>query len=165
MPTGQAITCGGADNCSAAGGKKIAVAGVAFAVVGYQLAAAHLNSGIWTLISYLTLGLVGLTLLNVSLINLLTFSVPRQRLGAATGLNTVFRNLGSAIAPTVAGTILTNYSTYAYFNTPNGPVYFSVPSRDAYVINIDIATAMFISALAPILIAKEVLGRDITHNK
>jgi MFS family permease len=147
------------------GAKKIAVAGVAFAAVGYQLAAAHLYSGIWTLISYLTLGFVGLTLLNVSLINLLTFSVPRQRLGAATGLNTVFRNLGSAIAPTVAGTILTNYSTYVYFNTPNGPVYFSVPSRDAYVINIDIATAMFISALAPILIAKEVLGRDITHNK
>ncbi|MCI4446415.1 MAG: MFS transporter [Pyrobaculum sp.] len=146
------------------GAKKIAVAGVAFAAVGYQLAAAHLYSGIWTLISYLTLGFVGLTLLNVSLINLLTFSVPRQRLGAATGLNTVFRNLGSAIAPTVAGTILTNYSTYVYFNTPNGPVYFSVPSRDAYVINIDIATAMFISALAPILIAKEVLGRDITQN-
>jgi Arabinose efflux permease len=147
------------------GAKKIAVAGVAFAAVGYQLAAAHLYSGIWTLISYLTLGFVGLTLLNVSLINLLTFSVPRQRLGAATGLNTVFRNLGSAIAPTVAGTILTNYSTYVYFNTPKGPVYFSVPSRDAYVINIDIATAMFISALAPILIAREVLGRDITHIK
>jgi len=147
------------------GAKKIAVAGVAFAVVGYQLAAAHLYSGIWTLIPYLTLGFVGLTLLNVSLINLLTFSVSRQRLGAATGLNTVFRNLGSAIAPTVAGTILTNYSTYVYFNTPNGPVYFSVPSRDAYVINIDIATAMFISVLAPILIAREVLGRDITHNK
>jgi len=147
------------------GAKKIAVAGVAFAAVGYQLAAAHLYSGIWTLISYLTLGFVGLTLLNVSLINLLTFSVPRQRLGAATGLNTVFRNLGSAIAPTVAGTILTNYSTYVYFNTPNGPVYFSVPSRDAYVINIDIATAMFISALAPILIAREVLGKDITHIK
>jgi hypothetical protein len=52
-----------------------------------------------------------------------------------------------------------------YYRTPNGPVYFLVPSRDAYVINMDIATAMFISALAPILIAKEVLGRDITHSK
>jgi hypothetical protein len=44
-----------------------------------------------------------------------------------------------------------------YYGTPNGPQYFSVLSRDAYVINIDIATAMFISALAPILIAREVL--------
>jgi hypothetical protein len=74
--------------------------------------------------------------------------VSRQRLGVATGLNTVFRNLGSVIAPTVAGTILINYSTYVYFNTPNGPVYFSAPSRGAYV-NIDIA--MFISALMLIL--------------
>jgi sugar phosphate permease len=88
--------------------------------------------------------------------------VSRQRLGAATGLNTVFRNLGSAIAPTVAGTILTNYSTYVYFNAPHCPVYFSAPSRDAYV-NIDIA--MFISALMLILISYAECRRDITHNK
>ena len=48
-----------------------------------------------------------------------------------------------------------------YYRTPNGPVYFLVPSRDAYVINIDIATAVFISALAPILIAKDVLVEEI----
>jgi hypothetical protein len=48
-----------------------------------------------------------------------------------------------------------------YYRTPNGPQYFSVPSRDAYVINIDIATAVFISALAPILIAKDVLVEEI----
>jgi MFS family permease len=130
LPTGQAIICGGADNCGAAGGKKIAVAGVAFAVVGYQLAAAHLNSGIWTLISYLTLGFVGLTLLNVSLINLITFSVSRQRLGVATGLNTVFRNLGSATAPTVAGTIFANYSTYVTSTHPTAP-YISRPPPEA----------------------------------
>ncbi len=139
------------------GAKRIASLGVVFAVVGYQLAAAHLYSGVWTLISYMTLGFVGLTLLNVSLINLLTFSVPRERLGAATGLNTVFRNFGSAIAPTVAGTVLTNFNTYIYYNTPVGLVYFSVPSKEAYIINIDIATIMFIISLVPILISKEIL--------
>jgi hypothetical protein len=87
--------------------------------------------------------------------------VSRQRLGAATVLNTVFRNLGSAIAPTVAGTILTNYNTYVYFNAPHGPVYFSAPSRGAYV-NIDIA--MFISALVLILMSY-CRSRDIIHNK
>lgn len=139
------------------GAKRIASVGVVFAVVGYQLAAAHLYSGVWTLISYMTLGFVGLTLLNVSLINLLTFSVPRERLGAATGLNTVFRNFGSAIAPTVAGTVLTNFNTYIYYNTPVGLVYFSVPSKEAYIINIDIATIMFIISLVPILLSKEIL--------
>jgi len=144
------------------GAKKIATIGVVFAVIGYQLAAAHLYSGVWTLISYVTLGFIGLTLLNVSLINLLTFSVPRQRLGAATGLNTVFRNFGSAIAPTVAGTVLTNFNTYVYYNTPAGPIYFSVPAKEAYVINIDIATSMFIITLLPILFSKEVLGGNAT---
>ncbi|KUO91988.1 MAG: hypothetical protein AT708_00105 [Pyrobaculum sp. OCT_11] len=48
-----------------------------------------------------------------------------------------------------------------YYGTPNGPQYFSVLSRDACVINIDIATAVFISALAPILIAKDVLVEEI----
>jgi hypothetical protein len=102
---------------------------------------------------------VGLTLLNVSLINLLTFSASRQRLGAATGLNTVFRNLGSAIAPTVAGTILTNYSTYVYFNAPHGPVYFSAPSRGAYV-NIRHRHIYF-----GIDANSHKCRRDITHNK
>jgi len=141
------------------GAKAVAVAGVVFAVVGYQLAVSHLYSGVWTLIGYLTIAFTGLALLNVSLINLLTFSVPRHRLGSATGLNTVFRNFGSAIAPSVAGSVLTNYSTYIAFNTPMGPMYFSVPSKDAYVINIDIATAMFLITLVPILLSKEVLGR------
>ncbi|MEZ0319325.1 MAG: MFS transporter, partial [Pyrobaculum sp.] len=85
------------------GAKTISVAGIAFSITGYQLATHYLYSGVWTLIGCLTIGFVGLTLLNVALINTLTFSVPRARLGVATGLNTVFRNFGSAAAPTVAG--------------------------------------------------------------
>lgn len=141
------------------GAKKIAVAGVLLAALGYQLAAAHLYSGVWTLIVYITLGFVGLTMLNVSLINLLTFSVPRSRLGIASGLNTVFRNFGSAVAPTVAGTVLTSYSTDVYYDTPYGPLYFTVPAKEAYVINIDIATAMFLTSLLFIMATREVFER------
>lgn len=138
------------------GAKKIAAAGVIFAVVGYQLASAHLYSGLWTLIAYISLGFIGLTLLNVSLINLLTFSVPRDRLGSATALNTVFRNFGSTVAPTVAGTVLTNHSADLVLNTPVGPYVLSIPSKEAYIINIDIATAMFLATLIPIFAAREV---------
>lgn len=79
------------------------------------------------------------------------------RLGVATGLNTVFGNFGSAIATTVAGAVLTNFNTY-YYKTPAGPLYFSAPSKEAYGINIDMATFMFITALVPILPSGEVLG-------
>jgi len=138
----------------------MSVAGVVLAVLGFQLASAYAYSGVWTLIGYLSIAYLGLALLNVSLINLLTFSVPRNRLGAATGLNTVFRNFGSAIAPAVAGTVLTTFSTIAYYSLGGFQAYFSVPSTSAYSINFDIATAMFILALVPIAIAREVFTRE-----
>lgn len=136
------------------GARAMAAAGAVLAIVGYQLANAHLYSGPWTVIGYVALGSTGLTLLNVSLVNLLTFSVPRESLGAATGVNTVFRNLGSAVAPTVAGTVLTNYSSHLVY----GSVALSIPAREAYIINFDIATAMFLVSLVPILMSREVLG-------
>jgi len=142
------------------GAKRMSVAGVVLAVLGFQLASAYAYSGVWTLIGYLSMAYLGLALLNVSLINLLTFSVPRNRLGAATGLNTVFRNFGSAIAPAVAGTVLTTFSTIAYYSLGGFKAYFSVPSTSAYSINFDIATAMFILALVPIAIAREVFTRE-----
>jgi hypothetical protein len=131
--------------------KKIAVAGVAFAAVGYQLAAAPLYSGIWTLSSYLTLGFVGVTLLNVSLI-LGVQTTPRHGHGA----------LLSPSKPRLCDSLHDRRHDlhklqHVYFNAPHSPVYFSAPSRGAYV-NIDIA--IFISALMLIL-----SRRDITHNK
>ncbi|WP_237698271.1 MFS transporter [Thermoproteus uzoniensis] len=138
------------------GAKRMSVAGVALAVAGFQLASAYAYSGVWRLIGYMSLGFLGLALLNVSLINLLTFSVPRNRLGAATGLNTVFRNFGSAIAPAVAGTVLTTFATTAYYSLGGFTAFFTVPSRIAYSMNFDIATAMFLLSLIPIALAREV---------
>lgn len=142
------------------GAKKMSVAGIILAVIGFQLASAYAYSGVWRLIGYMSIGFLGLALLNVSLINLLTFSVPRYRLGAATGLNTVFRNFGSAIAPAVAGTVLTTFTTTAYYSMDGYTAFFTVPSSTAYSINFDIATAMFLLALVPIALAKEVFTKE-----
>ncbi|MEZ0248899.1 MAG: MFS transporter [Thermoproteus sp.] len=142
------------------GAKRMSAAGVAIAVVGFQLASAFAYSGVWRLIGYMSIGFLGLALLNVSLINLLTFSVPRSRLGAATGLNTVFRNFGSAIAPAVAGTVLTAFTTIAYYSLGGYTAFFAVPARIAYSINFDIATAMFILSLIPIALAREVFTKE-----
>lgn len=138
------------------GAKRMSYIGVLLAVAGFQLASANLHSGVWNIIAYMSLGFLGLALLNVSLINLLTFSVPRQRLGVATGLNTVFRNLGSAVAPAVAGTVLTTFATTAVFKLGSAALFLSVPSTTAYSVNFDIATAMFLLSLIPIALAKEV---------
>lgn len=142
------------------GAKKMSVVGAVLAVLAFQLASAYAYSGVWRLIGYMSMGFLGLALLNVSLINLLMFSVPRYRLGAAAGLNTVFRNLGSAIAPAVAGTVLTTFSTTALYSIGAYTAFFTVPSSTAYSINFDIATAMFLLALIPIAAAQEVFTKE-----
>jgi predicted MFS family arabinose efflux permease len=58
--------------------------------------------------STIVIGL-GSTMLNISLVNIVIFSVERSSLGTAAGLNTVFRNLGSAWGPAVAGTIMDQF--------------------------------------------------------
>jgi predicted MFS family arabinose efflux permease len=58
--------------------------------------------------STIVIGL-GSTMLNISLVNIVIFSVERSSLGTAAGLNTVFRNLGSTWGPAVAGTIMDQF--------------------------------------------------------
>jgi len=58
--------------------------------------------------STIVIGL-GSTMLNISLVNIVIFSVERSSLGTVAGLNTVFRNLGSAWGPAVAGTIMDQF--------------------------------------------------------
>jgi MFS family permease len=141
-----------------AGTKVVSVIGAALVIAGLQLTAGHLYSGVWTVLSCMTVTYVGIMLLFVSLINLLTFSVPRELLGTATSLNTVFRIIGFAVGSAVTGTVLAQYKAHLYFETPIGPIYYSLPSKDAYMINMNVGTVAFIAILLPVLIAREVMG-------
>jgi len=70
--------------------------------------------------STIVIGL-GSTMLNISLVNIVIFSVERSSLGTAAGLNTVFRNLGSAWGPAVAGTIMNQFKDTLLLST--SPLY------------------------------------------
>ena len=74
----------------------------------------------------------GISMLNVSLINVLIFSIGRRFMGIATGLNSLFRNVGSSWGPAVAGTFMSMYSTVVNLQTPRGPVEITVPSSQAF---------------------------------
>lgn len=54
---------------------------------------------------------MGLSFIFVGVINMLLISLPGGRAGEATGMNTVFRNLGGIIAPSIGGVIETTYTT------------------------------------------------------
>ena len=61
------------------------------------------------------LATLGAAMLNVVLINILTFSVERRVLGVATGMNTVFRLIGGAFGPSIAGSLLDTFYIYLVY--------------------------------------------------
>ncbi len=52
----------------------------------------------------------GISLMLVGIINVLLTSTPREHAGEATGINTVFRDIGMSIAPAVGGALETMYT-------------------------------------------------------
>ncbi|MDT7889002.1 MAG: hypothetical protein RQ885_08525 [Desulfurococcales archaeon] len=101
---------------------------------------------------------LGSTMLNISLVNIVIFSVERSYLGTATGLNSVFRNLGSAWGPAVAGTIMDQFKDVLLLST-NPPISIQVPSHFAYQLIFYITASLFITLALVLGIAEEVLKK------
>ena len=74
----------------------------------------------------------GLAFIFVGVINILLVSIPKSESGAATGMNVVFRNIGSAIAPAISGVLETMYVTSIVYHTPIGIIVKEFPSHQAY---------------------------------
>jgi len=82
----------------------------------------------------------GFSFVLVGIINLLLTSTPDSKSGEATGMNTVFRELGMTIAPAIGGTFETMYSVrviiglipYKFDGFPFVPVTYGFPSATAY---------------------------------
>ena len=71
------------------------------------------------------LGLVGIL---IPIVNMVSVSLPDETVATGLGLNTMLRNIGGAIGPVVATTIMTTYSVK--FLAPTGPV--SLPTSTAF---------------------------------
>jgi len=112
------------------GAKFFALLGSLVAFIGLLLLAKYATSvGIIQFIGMTIIVSSGIILMNVSLINLLIFSVEREVMGIATGANSLFRNFGATWGPAIAGTIMT---TYATFITVNPSQTIMIPENKAY---------------------------------
>ncbi len=85
---------------------------------------------------------IGITLMNVSLINVLIFSVDRRVMGVATGANSLFRSFGSTWGPAIAGTVMTTYSRIITIPA-NPPMHFMIPTDKAYEVLFSSSAAVF----------------------
>jgi len=118
------------------------------------------SNNLATIITLSSLATLGAAMLNVVLINILTFSVERRVLGIATGMNTVFRLIGGAFGPSIAGSLLSTYYQYlVYPVTLNGQETFlsvQLPSDYAFQLTFYIAS---IAGLLMVIIGS--MTRDI----
>ncbi|MDT7872949.1 MAG: MFS transporter [Sulfolobaceae archaeon] len=126
------------------------------------------KSGLETIILFASISNLGAALLNVSLINILVFSVERQYMGIATSLNTVFRLLGGTVGPAVAGAIMGTYETsIVYPIVINGQISYipvMIPSDFSFSLNYLIAMGIAIVMSALSLTSRNIqLGQRATR--
>jgi MFS family permease len=138
------------------GAKLMSLIGSSISAIGLLLLSYSAFISIPSLISTLVFTAIGSTLLNVSLINIVIFSVDRKNLGIATGLNTVFRNLGSAWGPAIAGTIMSQFQDSIKY----GPIAINIPSRFAYELIFYITSSLFFLLLLSLLFTKEIFRKN-----
>ncbi|HLI46824.1 MAG TPA: MFS transporter [Geobacterales bacterium] len=138
------------------GTKPFAIIGSIISAMGLLILSYTAFVTIPSMVSTLVFTSFGSTLINVSLINMVIFSVDKRNIGIATGLNTVFRNIGAAWGPAIAGTIMNQYQDTIYI----GKFPLSVPSHFAYQLIFYITAAMFIVLLVSLFFASEVLKNN-----
>jgi MFS family permease len=116
------------------GAKPLAITGALIASSGLAVLAKYAPelppNHIWAFVSMITYVGAGITLMNISLINVLVFSVPPRVMGVATGANSLFRNFGSMWGPAIAGTVMATYSIPV--RIPGVPQPYPVPTSRAY---------------------------------
>jgi len=90
------------------------------------------------------IGLVGAVSVIIPIVNMITVSLPDESVATGLGLNTMLRNIGGAIGPVVATTILTTYST----PVPVAPYFIPKSAAFDYIFYGAVAAMVVIIAFA-----------------
>ena len=94
--------------------------------------------------------LVGCVGVMIAMTNVIVLTADRRELGIQTGINQTFRNLGSAIGPVLATTIVASFLT-PYFLPPAGPtisVYANAGFQWVFLLIAGLSAAGFVFSLA-----------------
>lgn len=111
---------------------------------------------------------LGMSFIFVGVINILLLSIPVENSGEATGMNVVFRNIGTSLAPALGGVIETIYVTNVMVGYIPGslkglpfiPILASFPSYDAFSYIYMIGMGFLIAAIIFTLLMKNIIVMD-----
>ena len=122
-----------------AGPKPAMVLGGLIAIAGFSLFV--LNRATTTdVVVDTAVSLIGAVGIIIPIVNMVSVSLPKESVATGLGLNTMLRNMGGAIGPVVATTIMSAYSVSVM--TPAGPMSFPKSSAFDYIFYLGIACMM-----------------------
>lgn len=126
------------------GPKPAMIMGGSIAIVGFSLFIFD-KSTTTNLVIATAVSMIGAVSLIIPIVNMISVSLPRETVATGLGLNTMLRNIGGAIGPVVATTIMSTYTTILQIphQTPQGvilvPVAFPNSTAFDYVFYLGIA--------------------------
>ncbi|GAB6947574.1 MFS transporter [Vulcanisaeta sp. JCM 16161] len=132
------------------GARKLAVIGSSIAIIGLLMLTYTSFYGLSYVIGSMSVLSAGISMVNVAVINILVFSVGRRNMGLATGLNSVFRNIGGAWGPAVAGSLMSMYQASVLISLK--PLFWiTLPAKFSYQLMFIITTALYVMAIVVIV--------------
>ena len=130
-----------------AGPKPALVVGGAIAIAGFTLFVYNRATTTDVVIA-VAISMVGAVAVIIPIVNMISVSLPRETVATGLGLNTMLRNIGGAIGPVVATTIMSTYTTTIRVPHDGVLIPLSFPNATAfdYVFYLGIA-AMFLAII------------------
>jgi MFS family permease len=143
-------------------GPKIAlIMGACIAIVGLSLFVYNRSTSTDVVIAS-AISMVGAVSIIIPLVNMVSVSLPDETVATGLGLNTMLRNMGGALGPVIATTIMTTYTT----NVPVGvgpggvPIFKALPSSTAFDLIFYVGIAGMMAAVMLSLATKNYTFRD-----
>jgi len=127
------------------GPKPAMILGGLIAIVGFSLYVFNRTTTTDVMIDT-AVSLVGAVGIIIPIVNMVSISLPAESVATGLGLNTMLRNIGGAIGPVVATTILTTYAVT--LPTPKGPISFPTNTAFDYVFYLGIACMVAVVVLS-----------------
>lgn len=132
------------------GPKPTMIIGATIAIVGFLLFV--FNRGTTTdLVIDTAISMVGSVSVIIPIVNMISVSLPRETVATGLGLNTMLRNIGGAVGPVIATTIMSTYTVT--FPSPTGGVAV-LPSSTAFDFIFYLGAAALVVAILFSLAAK-----------
>ena len=124
-----------------AGPKPTMILGALVAMAGSVLFLYNRGSTTDVMIA-MAVSLMGAVGVIIPIVNMVSISLPAETVATGLGLNTMLRNIGGAVGPVVATTILSTY--YVTLNTPFGPQSFWTSTAFDYIFYGGIAAMLLV---------------------